>query len=120
MTYKICKKGRPERWTKVLFNQLKPYVGEPEVGRSERNAAKPTPLYEEIPRVSDESDKEIEDRSFHVFSDTSAETRANCNRPSVTFEKIPLVIEERQSENDDREKLVTRTKKYPLDNLALR
>ena len=55
------------------------------------------PLYEEIPSVSDESDKEMEDRPFHVFSGTSAETRANCNRPRVTFEKLPIVIEESQS-----------------------
>ena len=61
------------------------------------------PLYEEIPSVSDESDKEMEDRPFHVFSGTSAETRANCNRPRVTFEKLPVVTEESQTENDDRE-----------------
>ena len=28
VTYKICKKGRPERWTKVHFNRLKPFIGE--------------------------------------------------------------------------------------------
>ena len=61
------------------------------------------PLYEEIPSVSDESDKEMEDRPFHIFSGTSAETQANCNRPCVTFEKLPIVIEESQSETDDRE-----------------
>ena len=60
-------------------------------------------LYEEIPSVSDESDREVEDRPFHVFSETSAETRANCNRPRVTFEKLPVVIEESQTESDDRE-----------------
>ena len=103
MTYKICKRGRPERWTKVHFNRLKPHIGEPEVRRSKRNAARPMPLYEEIPSVSYESDKEMEDRPFHVFSGTSAETRANCKRPRVTFEKLPVVIEESQSENDDRE-----------------
>ena len=62
VTYKICKRGRPERWTKVHFNRLKPYIGEPEIRRSKRNAARPMPLYEEIPSVSDESDKEMEDR----------------------------------------------------------
>ena len=103
VTYKICKSGRPERWTKVHFNRLKPYIGEPEIRRSKRNATRPMPLYEEIPSVSDESDKEMEDRPFHVFSGTSAETRANCNRPRVTFEKLPIVIEESQSETDDRE-----------------
>ena len=82
---------------------MKPYIGENEVRRSKRNAARPIPLYEEIPSVSDESDKETEDRPFHVFSGTSAETRANCNRPRVTFEKLPVVIEESQSENDDRD-----------------
>ena len=61
------------------------------------------PLYEEIPSVSCESDKEMDDRSFRVFSGTSAETRANCNRPRVTFEKLPVVIEKSHSENDDRE-----------------
>ena len=61
------------------------------------------PLYEEIPSVSDESDKEMEDRPFHVFSGTSAETRANCNRPRVAFEKLPVVIEESHSETDDRD-----------------
>ena len=60
-------------------------------------------MYEEIPSVSDESDKELEDRPFHVFSGTSAETRGNCKRPRVTFEKLPVVIEESQIENDDRE-----------------
>ena len=61
------------------------------------------PLYEETPSVCDESDKEVEDRPFHVFSGTLAETRAICNRPRVTFEKLPVVIEESQSGNDDRE-----------------
>ena len=61
------------------------------------------PLYEEIPSVSDESDKEKEDRPFHVFSVTSSETRANCNRPRVTFEKLPVVVEESQIEDNDRE-----------------
>ena len=103
VTYKICDRARPERWTKVHFNRLKPYIGEPEVRRSIRNEARPMPLYEEIPSVSDESDKEMEDRPFHVFSGTSAETRANCNRPRVTFEMLPVVIEENQTENDDRE-----------------
>ena len=103
VTYKICKRGRPERWTKVHFNLLKPYTGEPEARWSERNAARPMPLYEETPSVSDESDKEMEDRPFHVFRGTSAQTRSNCNRPRVTFGKIPIVIEESQSENDDGE-----------------
>ena len=103
VTYKICKKGRPERWTKVHFNRLKPYIGELEVRRSKRNEARPMRLYEEIPSVSDESDKEMEDRPSHVFSGASAETRANCKRLRFTFEKSPVVIEESQSENDDRE-----------------
>ena len=103
VTYKICKRGRPERWTKVHFNWLKPYICEPEVRRSKRNAARPMPLYEEIPSVSDELDKEMEDRPFHVFRSTSAEIGANCSRPRVTFEKLPIVIEESQTENDDRE-----------------
>ena len=103
VTYKICKRGWPERWTKVHFNRLKPFIGENEVRRSKRNAARPMPLYEEIPSVSDESDKEKEDRTFHLFSGTSAETRANCNRPRVTFEKLPVVIEESQTEDNDRE-----------------
>ena len=102
VTHKVCKRSRAERWTKVHFNRSKPYIGEPEVRRSKRKAARPTPLYEEIPSVSDESDREIEDRPFHVFSETSAETQANCNRPRLTFEKLPVVIEESQSENDDR------------------
>ena len=54
VTYKICKRGRPERWTKIHFNRLKPYIGENEVRRSKKNAARPMPLYEEIPNVSDE------------------------------------------------------------------
>ena len=103
VTYKICKRGRPERWTKAHFNRLKPYIGENEVRRSKRNATKLMPLYEEIPSMSDESDNEKEDRPFHIFSGTSAETRANCNRPRVTFEKIPVVIEESQTENNDQE-----------------
>ena len=103
VTYKICTRGRPERWAKVLFNRLKPYIGENEVRRSKRNAARPMPLYEEIPSVSDESDKEKEDHPFHVFSGTAAETRANCNRLRVTFEKLPVVKEESQTEDNDRE-----------------
>ena len=103
LKYKISKRGRPERWTKVHSNRLKPHIGEPEVRRSKRNSARPTPLFEEISNVSNESDKEIEDRPFHVFSETSAETQANRNRPHVTFEKLPVVIEESQSEDDDRE-----------------
>ena len=88
---------------KVHFNRLKSYVGENEVRRSKGNAARPMPLYKEIPSVSDQSDKEKENRPFHVFSGTSAATRANCNRPRVTFEKLPVVIEESQTENNDRE-----------------
>ena len=103
VTYKICKRGRPERWTKVLFNRFKPYIGENEVRWSKRNAARPIPLYEEIPSASDGSDKEKEDSPFHVLCGTSAETRANCNRPRVTFGKLPVVIEESQTENNDRE-----------------
>ena len=78
-------------------------MGKNEGRRSRRNAAGPMPLYEEIPSVSDESDKEKEDRPFHVFSGTSAKTRANCNRPRVTFEKLPVVIEEIQTEDNERE-----------------
>ena len=103
VTYKICKRGRPERWTKVHFNRLKPYIGENEVRRSKRNAARPMPLYEGIPSVSDESDKEKEVRPSHVFRGTSAETRSNCNRPRVSFERLLVVIEENQIENNDRE-----------------
>ena len=61
-THKIHKRGQPERWTKVHFNRLKPYIGEPEVRRSKRNAARPRPLYEEIPSVSDEFRPGNEDR----------------------------------------------------------
>ena len=61
------------------------------------------PLCEEIRSLSDESDREIKDRPFHVFSGTSAETRANCKRPRVTLEKLPVLIEESQSEKEDRE-----------------
>ena len=102
VTYKICKSGWPQRWTKVHFNLLKPYMGETEVHRWKRSAARPTPLYEEFPSVSDESDKEIEERPFRVFSETSADTRAIFNRPHVSFEKLPVVREECQNENDDR------------------
>ena len=103
VTYKICKRSRPERWTKVHFIRLKPYTGEVEVRPSKRTAARPTPLYEEVPSVSDESDRENDDRLFRISSEISAEPRANINRPRVTFEKLPVVIEESQSENDDRE-----------------
>ena len=78
-------------------------MGEPEVRRWKRNAARPTPLYENIPSVSHESDKAIEDRPFLVFSETSAETQANCNRPRVAFETLTVIIEESESENDHRE-----------------
>ena len=48
VTYKICKRGRPARWTKVNFNRLKAYIGEPKVRRPKRNAPRPTPLYEKF------------------------------------------------------------------------
>ena len=36
VTYKNCKRGRPETWTKVHFNRLKPYLGGHEVRRSKK------------------------------------------------------------------------------------
>ena len=84
VTYMICKRENEEKWQKVQFNRLKPYRGGPEVQPSGRLKNQPPPIYEEIPNEI-ETEEENEDRPFHVFKPTTAESRAARNRPKVTF-----------------------------------
>ena len=100
VTYMICKRGNKEKWQKVHFNRLKPYRGDPEVRHSVRNKNRPPPIYEEIPNEID-TEEEIEDRPFHVFKPTTAESQAARNRPKVTFSQLPDNIEQdSESENE--------------------
>ena len=101
----ICKRGNEEKWKKVHFNRLKPYRGDPEVRQSVRQRNKPPPIYEEIPNDV-ETEEENEDRPFHVFKPTTAESQAAGNRPKVTFSQLPEIIEqdsESEIENTSRD-----------------
>ena len=89
----ICKRGNKEKWQKVHFNRLKPYRGDPEVRHSGRLRNRPPPIYEEIPNEI-ETEEEIEDRPFHVFKPTTAESQAARNRPKVTFSQLPEILEQ--------------------------
>ena len=73
--------------------------------RSERVATKTLPSYEEVADESDSSDQETENRPYHVFRPTSAETQANRNRPHVSFHDVPRVI---IAENDEEVSLINR------------
>ena len=100
VTYMICKRRNKEKWQKVHFNRLKPYRGDPEVRHSVRNKNRPPPIYEGIPNEID-TDEEIEDRPFHVFKPTTAESQAARNRPRVTFSELPEILEQdSESENE--------------------
>ena len=110
VTYMICKRGNKEKWQKVHFNRLKPYRGDPEVRHSGRLKNRPPPIYEEIPNEI-ESEEEIEDRPFHVFKPTTAESQATRNRPKVTFSELPEIVEqdsERETENTARDENIER------------
>ena len=67
---------------------------------------RPPPIYEEIPNEI-ETEEEIEDRSYHVFEPTKAESQAARNRPKVTFRQLPEIVEqdsESETENTSRNK----------------
>ena len=83
VTYMIWKQGNKEKWQKVHFNRLKPYRGNPEVRHSGRLKNRPPPIYEEIPNDV-ETEKENEDRPFHVIESTTAESQAARSRPHRT------------------------------------
>ena len=106
----ICKRGNKEKWQKVHFNRLKPYRGDPEVRHSGRLKNRPTPSYEEIPNEI-ETEEEIEDRPFHVFKPTTAESQAARNRPKITFSELPEIVEqdsESEAENISRNENIER------------
>ena len=101
----ICKRGNKETWQKVPFNRLKPYRGDPEVRHSGRLKNRPPPVYDE---VSDEIEfeEENDDRPFHVFKPTTAQSQAARNRPKVTFSHLPVIVEqdsELETENTSRD-----------------
>ena len=97
VTYMICKRGKKEKWQKIHFIRLKPYKGDPEVRHSNGLRNRPSPIYEEI-RNDVETEKEIEDRPFHVIESTTVESQAARNRPRVTFSQLPEIVE-RDSES---------------------
>ena len=68
-------------------------------------ATKTLPSYEEVADESDSSDQETENRPYHVFRPTSAETQANRNRSHVSFHDVPRVI---IAENDEEVSLINR------------
>ena len=105
VTYMICKRGNKEKWQKVHFIRLKPYRGDPEVPHSGTLKNRPPPIYEEMLNEV-ETEEEIEDRLFHVFKPTTAESQAARNRLKVTFRQIPEIVEqdfESQTENTSRD-----------------
>ena len=92
------------------FNRLRPYQGFPEVRQSVRQRNWPPPIYEEIPNDV-ETEEENEERPFHAFKPTTAESHAARNRPKVTFSPLPA-IEEQDSdleiENTSRDEISER------------
>ena len=106
----ICKRGNREKWQKVHFNRLKPYRGDPEVRHSGRLKNRPPPVYEEIPNET-ETEEEIEDRPFHVFKPTTAESQAARNRPKLTFRQLPEIVKqysESETGNTSRDENIER------------
>ena len=100
VTYMICTRGNKEKWQKVHFNRLKPYRGDPEVRYSGRLQNRPPPIYEEILNEP-ETEEENEDRPFHVFKPTTAESQAARNRLKVMFSQLPEIVEQdSQSETE--------------------
>ena len=84
------------------FNRLKAYRGNPEVRHSGRLKSRHPPIYEEIPNEI-ETKEGIEDRPFHVFKPTPAESQAARNRPKVTFSRLPEIVEQDfESETENR------------------
>ena len=54
---------------------------------------RPPPIYEEIANEK-ETEKENEDRPFHVIESTTAESQVARNRPKVTLKPIPEIVEQ--------------------------
>ena len=105
VTYMICKRRNKEKWQEVHFNRLKPYRGDPEVRQSGRLKNRPPLIYEGNPSEI-ETEEEIEDRPFHVFKPTTAESQAARKRPKVTFSQLPEIVEqdsESETENTSRD-----------------
>ena len=105
VTYMICKRGKNEKWQSVHFNSSKPYRGDYEVLHSGTQKNRPPPTYEEIPNEI-ETEEENEDRPFHVFKPTTAESQAARNWPKVTFSQLPEIVQqdpESEVENASRD-----------------
>ena len=101
VTYMICIQGNKEKWQKVHFNRLQPYRRDPETRHSVRLKNRPPPIYEEIPNEI-ETEEEIEDRPFHVFEPTTAESQAARNRPKVTFSQLSEIVEQDSESETDK------------------
>ena len=89
----------------MQFDCLKPYRGDREVRHSGRLRNPPPPIYEEIP-YKIETEEEIDDRPFHVFKPTTAESQAAKDRPKATFSQLPEIVEqvsESETENTSRD-----------------
>ena len=93
VTYMVCKRGNKKKWQIVHFNRLKPYRGDPETRDSARHKNRPPPIYEEI-LIEIETEEENDDRPFHVFKPTTAESQATGKRPKVTSRRIPEIVEQ--------------------------
>ncbi|MEL7079738.1 MAG: hypothetical protein AAGM46_28315, partial [Cyanobacteria bacterium J06582_2] len=87
--YQIRRPGALGTWRNIHYSLLKPYRGESYPSRGKRIKDKPPWNYEESPHASDSSDQETEDRPFHVYRPTSAETQAAKNKPPV-FHEFPI------------------------------
>ena len=98
VNYRICKKSAPEKWQKVHFNRLKPFVGDTPPRRSERRKKLVVSNYEELPNISEETESEIDGLPFNVFNPTTAESQAARNKPHVTFDDVPKVAEKASDE----------------------
>ena len=98
VNYRICKKSAPEERQKVLFNRLKPFVGDTPPRRSERRKKLVASDYEELPNISEETESQIDGLPFNVFNLTNAESQAARNKLRVTFNDVPKVAEKASDE----------------------
>ena len=98
VNYRIGKKSAPEKWQKVHFNRLKPFVGNTPHRRSERRKKLVVSKYEELPNISEETESEIDGLPFNVFNPTTAESQAARSKPNVTFDDVLKVAEKASDE----------------------
>ena len=98
VNYRICKKSAPEKWQKVHFNQLKPFVGDTPPRRSERQKKLVASNYEVLTNFLEDTESEIDGLLFNVFNPTTAESQAARNKPHVTFDDAPKVVERASDE----------------------